>query len=581
MTTFALRTFRRPAGLALLLAFAACGPREMPPEVRTLLQTTVEVRPLPAALREPADREHLWTELQRFYEKRRFEPAWAAAEGPLPRAEALLATVELTGPEGLPSRLYGRDELARRLAALRAESWDLDTVEGQRQLVDLDVTLSYAFLTLADHLASGRQHPSELNIAWYTKPRNLDLDAVLARALDEDKGDGDGLRTTLASLTPPGPGFNRLRKSYAGVLAQAAQGGWPRIPDGPALASGAAGPRVALLRARLAASGDLPAVSGAAAGAPYDATVEAGVRRFQSRHGLEPTGTVDDATLAALNVPAAERAAQMALNLERWRWLPTDLGRRYLLVNVPELELRVVEDAKTTLTMRVIVGKQQSKTPVFSDQMTYLELNPHWNLPDSIVRDEVAPKLAADPGYLASQNMEVVRGWDDEAAAVDPSEVDWAAMGRPGSPWRVRQRPGAGNALGQVKFMFPNQFNVYLHDTPADRLFDRNERDFSHGCVRVEHPVALAAHLLRADPKWSRPAIEAALATGEGRAIRLPGPLPVHILYWTAWVDEDGSLQFRDDVYGHDAALAKALDEEQPYLPDLPALRGERRAAVR
>ncbi len=253
--------------------------------------------------------------------------------------------------------------------------------------------------------------------------------------------------------------------------------------------------------------------------------------------------------------------------------MPTDLGERYLLVNVPEFELEVIENGRETFKMRVIVGKEQSQTPVFSDRMTYLELNPYWNVPTSILRDEIVPGLARDPGYLAERNMEVV------TADGSPAGGDWSGLGA-GSSLRVRQRPGPQNSLGRIKFMFPNEHDIYLHDTPADQLFDRAERDFSHGCIRVEHPVELAAFLLRADPKWSREAIIAALATQETRRIDLPKPLPVHLQYWTAWVEEDGTLNFREDVYGHDAALTAALEKQEPFLPDLPALRGEQRAAL-
>jgi L,D-transpeptidase YcbB len=564
------------------LGIAGCGQREIPPEVPALLRTTVETPTLPASWKE-SDRGHVWQELRRFYGKNGYQPVWSGVDGPLPRSAELLDALAVADAEGLPSRLYGRPELARELAALKQEKWDLATPEGQRRMVDLDVLLSTNFLTLADHLASGRVHPDKLRIDWYTKPRNVDLDAVLALAIDKDGGDGGSLRPALAGLIPPGPGYTRLRQEHARLLALANQGGWPRLPEGAELQTGATGPAVGLLRARLAASGDLPhgqvEESGAAgadgqAGGSFDAALEAAVKRFQTRHGLEATGKVDKATLAALNVPAAERANQAALNLERWRWMPTDLGERYLVVNVPEFELEVIEGGRETFRMRVIVGKDQSKTPVFSDRMTFLELNPYWNVPESILRDEIVPGLAKDSGYLAERNMEVV------TADGTPAGGDWSGLGAPGSTLRVRQRPGPQNSLGRIKFMFPNEHDIYLHDTPADQLFNRAERDFSHGCIRVERPVDLAAFLLQSDPKWTREAILTALATQETKRVDLPKPLPVHIVYWTAWVEEDGILNFRDDVYGHDAALAEALEKQEPFLPDLPALRGERRAEL-
>jgi murein L,D-transpeptidase YcbB/YkuD len=272
------------------------------------------------------------------------------------------------------------------------------------------------------------------------------------------------------------------------------------------------------------------------------------------------TGKVDEETLTELAVPVRERIRQLQVNMERWRWLPASLGQRYILVNVPEFRLDVVEAEKTVLTMRVIVGKDQSRTPAFSDQMSYIELNPFWNVPESITEAEILPKLAADPDYLARNDMEVV------------SEA--------GEEYRLRQRPGPSNPLGDIKFMFPNEFNIYLHDTPADHLFHRAERGFSHGCIRLEKPLDLARYLLKEDPRWTSASLEAAIATGENRTIQLGRRIAVHILYWTAWVEDDGTVQFRKDLYGHDTRLERALADEPPVWLDLPALQGEVRAAM-
>ncbi len=340
---------------------------------------------------------------------------------------------------------------------------------------------------------------------------------------------------------------------------------------------GDSGPRVAALRARLNASGDLTAPS-PAPGTPtldgYDDTVAAAVSHFQRRHGLEPTGKAGDDTLAELNVPIADRIRQMEVNLERWRWMPSSLGDRYIQVNVPDFRLDVVEDGQVPLSMRVIVGKPKSRTPSFSGRMTYLELNPDWNLPDDIAANEVAPKLAANPGYLASHDMELIRGWGDKREVVDPSTVDAADLAKlgKGSPYRLRQRSGVGNPLGQVKFMFPNPFDVYLHGTPSQHLFARTVRNFSHGCVRLEKPADLAAYLLKDNPQWTPETIQDAIASGEHQTVLLPKPLPVYILYWTVWVDADGTVELRRDLYGHDEAIAKALAQEPPVWIERQAL---------
>ena len=257
-------------------------------------------------------------------------------------------------------------------------------------------------------------------------------------------------------------------------------------------------------------------------------------------------------------MPVQERIQQIEINLERWRWLPNSLGDSYVWVNVPEFRMELIEEGRKAIDMAVVVGKQQSQTPVFSDVMEYVELNPEWNIPTSIAEEEILPKLASDPSYLERHNMEFVGE---------------------GANQRIRQRHGPDNPLGQVKFMFPNEHDVYLHDSPADHLFSRKERDFSHGCVRLERPVQLAEYLLRDKPEWGGTKVREAIVSGEQRTVKLPQKLPVHILYFTAWV-EDNVVHFRKDVYGHDQKLAAALAEEPVVPHDLPALRGDVRAAV-
>lgn len=568
--------FRSPGAILLAsLAFAACrGDEPMPPAVSQILRQTVAVQTLPASLEDQKEQVRAWEEMRRFYAARQFQPAWSDTRGPLPQARELLAAMDQLEAHGIDPRRYHKRELT---ALMPEKGWEdlQDDPREQRRLADLDAQLTFTFLTMAAHTAVGRLQPDTVRTDWYTQPRNVDLDAVLARALASREE--DAIHQALRSLSPPGEGYTRLSQALVRYLEIAKKGGWPTIPPGPELKPGATGPRVAALRARLAAEGDLAAGQGNAAAAAFDEPAAQAVSRFQRRHGLEATGQVDEATLAALNVPAMDRIRQLVVNMERWRWMPTDLGERYIRVNIPEFRMELREGEREAISMRVVVGKEQSRTPVFSDKMEYLELNPFWNLPDSIVNDEVLPALAKNPGYLASHDMEVVEGWSADAPAV--TSFDPSQLGQSGSELRLRQRPGPANPLGQVKFMFPNRFDIYLHDTPADHLFDRGERDFSHGCIRLERPLELARYLLRGDPKWTPEAIEAKLASGETTAVPLPRPLPVHIVYFTAWVDESGTVHFHDDVYGHDAKLAAALAEEPPVPLDLPAIRGEVRAA--
>jgi murein L,D-transpeptidase YcbB/YkuD len=292
-----------------------------------------------------------------------------------------------------------------------------------------------------------------------------------------------------------------------------------------------------------------------------------GVRRFQIRHGLEPDGVLGKGTQAALRVPVAWRVRQIELALERLRWLPDFGARRLVAINIPMFRLwawdSVPNDAPT-LAMDVIVGRALStQTPVFDEEMREVIFRPYWNVPGSILRNEILPLLERDPDYLRRQNMEIVRGPGDNAQQVETA-ADNLGLLRQGR-LRVRQRPGPHNALGLVKFVFPNQENVYMHGTPAQTLFSRSRRDFSHGCVRVENPVALAEWALKENPEWTRDRIVSAMAATQSARVRLPRPIQVILFYTTAMVmPEDGTIHFADDIYRHDARLDRALAHSNP-----------------
>ncbi len=553
-------------GVVLLTGFATGCRRELPPEIPQIISKSVEAEALPASIQAQKERVRAWEEMRHFYRKRQFQPAWSDVKGPGPHAAELIGTIDaLAAADGLDPRRYQAERLTSLVEAAKADK-SLKSPDAQRRLADLDVELTYTYLTLAAHAATGRLQPETMRIDWDSQPRNVDLDARLETVIAGKATVAESFKT----LTPPNPAYVRLRDALARYRKLEAAGGWPAIPDGPSLKAGDQGGRVAALSARLAASGEL-----AGPASPiFDESLSNAVARFQTSHGLDANGIVDKDTLAELNVPAAERVRQIEINLERWRWLPSSLGKSYIAVNVPEFRMELIENGKKTLDMAVVVGKQQSQTPVFSDRMTYLELNPEWNLPSSITGDEIVPKLAGDSNYLAKNDMEVVDSKGNVVAGAGLGEIS-----DPASGYRVRQRPGRANPLGQVKFMFPNEYDVYLHDTPADHLFSREERDFSHGCIRLERPVQLAEVLLRGDPDWRGSKVRKAIQTGVQKTVTLPEPLPVHILYFTAWVEQDGTLQFRRDVYGHDARLASALEKEPIVMVDLPAIRGEVRAA--
>jgi murein L,D-transpeptidase YcbB/YkuD len=295
----------------------------------------------------------------------------------------------------------------------------------------------------------------------------------------------------------------------------------------------------------------------------FDETVEDGVRRFQERHGLEVDGVVGRRTFAAFNEPLESRIRRIELNLERWRWLPQELGQRHILVNIAGFDLVVYEDQHQVDSMKVVVGRTYRRTPVFSDLVTYLVFNPSWQVPPTLASQDILPKIRKDPAYLTLEKFEVLRGWGADTEIVDPSTVDWHSISIKESRLRFRQRPGPNNALGQVKFMFPNKFNVYLHGTPTRELFEKAERTYSSDCIRLESPIALAEYLLEESPDWSIDRILETISKGVEQTVRLPQKVSIHILCWTAWADEDGTIHFRNDIYGRDKLLDQALRKKR------------------
>ncbi len=492
-----------------------------------------------------------------FYERRGFTPAWSGRDARFSLADSLIAAIRESVREGLrPSdyHLAGIESLLADSRRKRTEGEPYDPETG----ADLDILLTDAFLLYGSHLLTGRVDPETLHADWIAYSPSTDLATLLESALA-----GDNVADTLRSLRPPHSGYARLQSGLARYRELAMRGGWPVIPPGETLRKGDRGGRVDLLRRRLATTGDLD-LPAAEEESRFDEELEAAVRRFQRRHGLEDDGLVGRKTLAALNVPVEKRVAQMEWNMERWRWVPHDLGDRYILVNIPDYKMRFVESPGSEMEMRIIVGKHYTATPVFSGVLNHMELNPYWNIPHSIAVEEILPNIRQDPGYLARQGIRVFRDWRDGSPEVDPETVDWTEVDGRTFSFKLRQEPGPRNPLGRLKFVFPNKFAVYLHDTPARGLFRNFARGFSHGCIRVEKPLELASVLLQGDPRQSRGNIQERIDGGMRETIPLRNPVPVHILYWTAWVDDRGTIHFREDIYGRDIPLATALKETPP-----------------
>lgn len=543
------RTIRMLAGAFLLVSAALSASQDAGSRLREDLRLRIETA---------RDRNDDWilarSALPEFYEARSYEPAWVSDPMRLSLVDTLIARISSIRREGLEPGDYHLERLRSLMAVVRGTP--RATPVPTALLVELELRATDAFLMLASHLVAGRTDPETLHSEWVAVRREANPIRRLNDALRTEDVGG-----VLDGLAPAYADYERLRDARARYERIASEGGWPTLDSGPKLEIGATDSRVPVLRTRLGVVGDLDVAGSDSA---FDAPLREAVVRFQTRHGLDADGIVGPATLSALNVSARDRVRQIEVNMERWRWLPQDLGERYLLVNIPNFELNLFEGGEVTMSMRAVVGRSYRMTPVFSDRMTYLVLNPRWNVPYSIATQDILPKLKSDPDYLKNQNMRLFQGGGGDQRELTQGQVDWTQVSPRNFNYTIRQDPGPTNALGRVKFMFPNQFNVYLHDTPARELFSRTERTFSSGCIRLERPLDLAAYLLGRDRNWSRNDLDTALARGTEQSVSLNTAVPVHLLYWTAWVEPGGRLQFRNDIYSRDTPVRMALDEPAP-----------------
>ncbi len=553
------------------LPLVDCGRKEKAPGTRSPLSAAIPVAAMRDLIRERTSRfdgqgrilcgnEYLCGSLALplFYEARDFTPAWVAGGRPTRAMDDLLAAIRDSWKSGLNPAFY-------RLTRIQSLVEDLRNGRGPKDpqgLVDIDMILTDSFLLLASHLASGAIDPKTIKADWFIKIRQADLPARLRDAL-EAGAIGESLRT----LHPHHPWYTSLEDALRPAYQVYSKGGWGQVPAGPTLKKGATGPRVEALLKRLRASGDMPAVettTDKTSPAVLNDDLVDGVKRFQARHSLESDGNVGRATIEALNVPIERRIEQIRANLERWRWIPPDFGERYILVNIASFSLDVIENGHSVLSMPVIVGRDYRETPVFGAEMTYLVLNPTWTIPPKLAIEDILHKVQEDSEYLATKEIRVFSNWTENAVEVDPATIDWSLIKVDHFPYMLRQDPSPSNSLGRIAFMLPNEYAIYLHDTPERWLFERAERTFSSGCIRLADPLALAEYLLTGEEEWNREGILDGIDKGLRLIVRLSRPIPVFLVYLTAWVDDRGITHFQRDVYGRDAALIRALAEPPP-----------------
>ncbi|EIM01692.1 hypothetical protein UUC_10864 [Rhodanobacter denitrificans] len=482
-----------------------------------------------------------------FYEQNRFAPAWTQAGN----LDQLLAALRDMAGDGLDPEDYALTELQRRRTVLA------DPQATAQQRAQFDLLATDACFAALLHLYRGKVDPATLDTHWNFDPRQLDQARGL-QAVHEALAQGT-IGALFARARPQHPQYGQLRTALAKLREVAAQGGWPLIADGTTLKPGSRDARVPALRRRLQRVGH---AVGDGVDDRYDPALEAALKQFQREQYLAADGHLGKATLAALNVPVAARIEQLRANLERARWLLHQLQGRFVVVDIAGYQVTYYRDGKPVWSSRVQVGKPYRSTPVFKSAITYLTLNPTWTVPPTILKNDILPKLRKNPGYLAANRLRVL---DSQGRELAPSSVNWA------SPRGVvlRQDAGPGNSLGRLVIRFPNDYAVYMHDTPHQELFANQQRTYSSGCIRVERPRELAELLLDDPVQWNRAGIDRAIDTLQTQTVMLPKPVPLLLAYWTVDLREDGRVGFRPDVYRRDLPLLAALARPRvsPWLP--------------
>jgi len=510
------------------------------------------------------------TLVRAFYQDRQYQPAWCRRGNLIALVESLIASIRAGDAEGLVPSDYHFDSILANLKEFaRLTAGDLP--QRTSVLSNLDLLLTDAFFVFATHLAQGKVEPDSSQTEWDAPCRSVDVLQLLKDSLASAR-----IAESLQSLYPQHSYYAGLKQALRRYKGFVRNSDWPPIAGGRALRAGDKGKRVESLNNRLMKEGyelsgnDVPSDV-------FGRATEEAVCRFQDTHGLPQTGIVDEATLKALNITAEERLRQIEVNLERWRWLPHDLGSRYAVVDAASFELFVVDRFETVMSMNIVVGMLNWQTPVFSSRITDIVINPYWYAPTRVLLKELINYIKADPDYLSRNKMKLMRGWGDEETEIDVKTLDLDKVNAQNLDFHLRQDPGPLNLVGRIKFSMPNKYNVYLHDTPYQSDFGQFTRTFSHGCIRIAKPIDFSLFMLQDPNEWNAERIAESIDLDVEQTIPVKNPLAVHVFYGTAWPLEDGSVQFRPDLYEIDKLVAEALHQKPPRarLIETPSWNGK------
>ena len=483
--------------------------------------------------------------LATIYHETGSKPLWVTPEGPGYNASIIFKYLKYADKEGL--------EPANYQVGYLEEMWRNPSPDS---LAQLDTLLTYNLVKYVHDVSYGQLKPYLADPQLFPEAGYSGFDPVAAiRKLRK----ATDLDTYLRELPPDNFHYAGLKKGLAHYQAMLSQDEWPPIASGKLIRPGGNDSRISPIRNRLAILSGKELISENPG--DYDEALREELEMFQRRHGLKADGIIGNKTLKELNITPAQRIDQIKINMARWRWLDHRLGDEYILVNIANYRLYAYREGKRKLTLPVIVGKFQHQTPVFSDRIKYLDFHPFWNVPVSIARDKELPELKKNPNYLVEKNMKLFSNWQDDGVELDSTIIDWSQVSRSQmGRYKLRQDPGPFNALGRIKFVFPNEYSVYLHDTPTKNLFDEHYRSFSHGCIRVSDPEKLALFILQGEEQgWSEEEVFDVLEKGERKVVGIRRTLPVHLTYQTAWLDKGGRIHFNGDVYARDTRLLKAL----------------------